>query len=470
MSIQADASDRTAAISRARSATSSGEIIAGVKEIVAREITQLSPDASLVSTSYFNHTYMPDFVLEWREAGKAASRPVFIRNHLSDSVAEREVDALGDQEPVVLGLDTIDGEEAAPIREAAVTSRLLFSDITSIDALARASDAVDGPIIGLVRSNVLRGGKGLLAGEEVETVAAAADLNPNASDADSKLERFAAMAADMFEEAAATRLLRAADIVRLSLLEENAPFLAAVQGHLDDADLRILLPYLLDREEQIVNAEFWRYIGSMMDLQRLEEFAGVLAGLRLDRLVVPNLEQWSGRRAQLSLNSAFDEDETEEESVSWAIPNGVLTAVAGPYLLAVASSGRKLKTRDNSRLPTWDAIRESALQYRLHEVNLRGIVRRVRVSAEQSGNVAEDVTQISSTLEDSYSVDEITVRPIGSQSEDGMKVDFSTWLVTAAASESVRDLCAATIDFMPHAKPVSAERRAALLGDPTARS
>lgn len=470
MAVHAEASDRIAAISRARSATSSEEIIAGVKEIVAREITQLSPDARLVSTSYFNHTYMPDFVLEWREAGKSTSRPVFIRNHLSDSVAEHEVDALADQEPVVLGLDTIEGEDAPPIRQAADSSRLLFSDVASIDALARASDAVDGPIIGLVRSNVLRGGKGLLGGEEVETVAAAADLDPAADDAGPRLERFTAMAATMFEEAAATRLLRAADIVRLSLLAADAPFLAAVEGRLDDSDLRILLPYLLDRDSQIGNAEFWRYIGSMMDLQRLEEFASVLEGLPLDPLVVPNLEQWSGRRAQLSLNSAFDEEDAEIASASWAIPNGVLTATVGPYLLAVASSGRKLKTRDNSRLPAWDAIRESALRYRLHEVNLRGIVRRVRVSAEQSGNVAEDVAQIASTLEDSYSVDEITISPVGADSDDGMTVDFSTWLVTAASSETVRDLCAATIDFLPHAKPVSTERRAALLGSPAAGS
>jgi hypothetical protein len=66
-------------------------IITGVKQAVAPEVTSLSPDAKIVLTNYFNHSYMPDFVLHWNDAGRREERPIFLRNDLRPELTEVEV-------------------------------------------------------------------------------------------------------------------------------------------------------------------------------------------------------------------------------------------------------------------------------------------------------------------------------------------------------------------------------------------
>src|SRR5258708_1837608 len=90
------------------------DIVTGVKQAVAQEVTSLSPDATIVLTNYFNHSYMPDLVLEWNDAGRRAERPIFLRNDLRPEVTEVEVLSLARRAPVVLSLTAFDERSAGP--------------------------------------------------------------------------------------------------------------------------------------------------------------------------------------------------------------------------------------------------------------------------------------------------------------------------------------------------------------------
>lgn len=520
--------DRIAAISRAQALSRPEDIVAGVKDIVGREVAALSPDAKLVTTSYFNHTYMPDFVLEWSDRGAKTVRPIFIRNSITPFSAPRDIDALGEQEPVLLGLAPLEdeatrsavrtsfteaGERPGPGRAHA--GRMLVSDLSSIAGLADdgpvsaseshqtgegdgldrpegvpapdrpeqtgfADDEPEGdragfPLRTLVRANILRGGRGLLAAEEVATVNTTADLNPGDPDAAEQIQSFTAMAAALFEEAAATRLVRAADIIRLALTTgSDDAVLAQVEGELADSDLRVLLPYLLGRRADIANEHFWAYIGSLMSLARLEEFADELTHVSIEPLVKANLTTWRARRAGVTFNPDFDPDDhtvndqpDDGVSTRWAMRYGLLTATAGRWLLTLtAKDGRRIRGRDDGRLPAWTAVDPVAARYKLDEIDLRGVVRRVRLSARESGNVAGDVRRINESLEDSYAVDDVAVRVPGSDSEGPMRVEFAGSTVTASgqSTETIEDLTEASMRFLTHQNPIEEIRLNHLLG------
>jgi len=524
------AAERIAAIGRAQAEARPADIVAGVKEIVGREVAELSPDAKLVTTTYFNHTYMPDFVLEWTDRGKTSSRPIFIRNSITPFSAPRDIDALGQQEPVLLGLAPLEDEETRSAVQAsftevaerpgpgrAHTGRMLVSDLSSIAGLAddrwtsspdssgvgdaddldkhhgepetdsqEQTDSADAetasgrppsPLRTLVRANILRGGRGLLTAAEVATVNTTADLNPGDPGAAKQIETFTSMAAALFEEAAATRLVRAADIIRLALTTgSDEAVLAQVEGELADSDLRVLLPYLLGRRADIANEQFWAYIGSLMSLARLEEFADELTHVSIEPLVKANLSTWRARRAGVTFNPDFDPDDHSVNdqpddgiSTRWAMRSGLLTATAGRWLLTLtAKDGRRIRGRDDGRLPAWSAVDSVATRYKLDEIELRGVVRRVRLSARESGDVAGDVRRINETLEDSYTVDDVAVRALGSDSDAPMLVEFagSTVTVRGQSTETIEDMAEASMRFLTHQNPIEEARLNSLLGRP----
>jgi hypothetical protein len=150
------------------------DIIAGVKDAVAQEVGSLSPDAKIVMTDYFNHSYMPDLVLEWNDAGKSDIRPIFLRNTLRPYVTEEEVRTLARRDPVVLSLTAFaDGSPRFDVlrEQARETNRVLVTDVASLADVAAPADAggyhrgrVGAPLLRLVQANLLKGGRGPMPG------------------------------------------------------------------------------------------------------------------------------------------------------------------------------------------------------------------------------------------------------------------------------------------------------------------
>jgi hypothetical protein len=457
---------------RIRSATQSSnprDIVTGVKDAVAEEVGSLSPDAKIVITEYFNHSYMPDLVLEWNEAGKRDQRPIFLRNTLRPAVVEEEVRTLAQREPVVLSLTTT--ADPSPrfdgLRERArQANRVLVTDMASLADVATPSDehgragephGAGAPLLRLVQANLLKGGRGLLTSVDAErlTRSAAPPDDENGGLTEDFVSSFQESADELFAPDAALRLRRAAELLRFGLSRTVVETLALSGGQLSDVELRVLLPYLLSDETASANSRLWLYIGSMMSLERLEDLWDVLPEVDVSALVVPNVGIWTGRRAQLAINNLFEGYDGDVEAIegisegkpvqeenkafdaepgvpSWYVRNRMLTADVGPWRLFITTDARRLKGRNDSAPARWDDMSPMLSDFALDAVDLRGISRRIFVGAEQSGDVSADVTRIRENIKDSFQVAEVHVRRIGDDKPAaGMKVDFTEMTVTA---------------------------------------
>lgn len=489
MSVHGDA--LTERIRSAMASNDPDEIVSGVKQAVALEVGALSPDVEIVFTSYFNHTYMPDLVVEWQDAGKRDQRPIFLRTSLRASVAEADVAALSDREPVVLSL----AGPAAPdprmdgLRERArQANRVLVTDVASLAEVAAPSDA-DGdeivqhgaaaPLLRLVQTNLLKGGRGLFTAEDARRLTST--MSPSEDGvvlSDEFMASFESSTEELFAPDAAHRLRRSAELLRFGLDPELVETLTLTEGQLSDVELRVLLPYLLSDPTASSNVRLWNYIGSMMSLERLENMWDVLPDIDVSALVVPNVGAWQARRAQLVINSSYEDHEGDREVLgdpdatgepratgevvevvdsapalpSWFVRNRMLTAEVGPWRLWVTTDARRLKGRKDSTAARWDDLVPLLQSFALDAVDLRGVSRRIFVGAEQSGDVSGDVARIRETIEDSFQVTEVRVRRIGDDDDAGMRVDFTEMGVTAEGRASVAALVSASL-LLAHRRP-----------------
>ncbi|MEU0557455.1 hypothetical protein [Dactylosporangium sp. NPDC006015] len=454
----------TERIRSAMASNNADDIVTGVKQAVAQEVTSLSPDAKIVLTNYFNHSYMPDLVLEWNDAGRRAERPIFLRNDLRPDVTEVEVLSLARQAPVVLSLTAFNEPSAgpSPLRERArEVDRILVTDMVSLADMATPFSAQhpgpygqdEAPLLRLVQTNLLKGGRGLLTPQDVGRLAqSAAPPGGEGALTEQFLATFQETTDEMFTPDAALRLRRSAQLLRFGLSNEAIEAVTAATGELSDIELRVLIPYLLADETARANTRLWTYIGSMMSLDRLEELGDALGEVDITVLVVPNLETWTAKRAQLVINGSYEgsvdtlparrDVDSEEEGVSrpkrthdgepfWYISNRLLTADAGPWRLLIASDARRLKGRIDSAAANWDDISQMISGFALDSVDLRGLSRRIYVGAEGSGDVSSDVARIRASIDDSFQVTEIHVRRPSDASLAGLSVDFTEMTVTA---------------------------------------
>lgn len=477
----------TEQIRSAMASSNADDIITGVKDAVVQEVMSLSPDAKIVRTDYFNHSYMPDLVVEWHDAGKPYARPIFLRNDLRPEVAEQDVRSLARREPVVLSITALDEPSVAagPLRERALeASRVLVTDVVSLADLAAPFDTPhptpqsreEAPLLRLVQANLLKGGRGLLTSHDVERLAqSAAPPESGAALTGQFMATFQETADEMFTPDAALRLRRSADLLRLGLSTEVVDAIVGESGELSELELRVLIPYLLADETARTNTRLWQFIGSMMSLERLEELGDVLVDMDVTALVVPNLETWTGKRAQLVINNSHDEDSSEETSVPvsrnarvgaedevegrndgesfWFVRNRLLTADTALWRLFVTSDARRLKGRTDSTAANWDDIAPLINGLALDSADLRGLSRRIYVGAEGDGDVSSDIARIRSSINDSYQVTKVNVRRTDDESPGSLNVDFTEMTVTAErGGASIASLIRAA-ELLAHRQP-----------------
>jgi hypothetical protein len=462
------------------------EIITGVKQAVAQEVSSLSPDAEIVVTEYFNHSYMPDLVLEWNDAGKRGIRPIFLRNDLRPEVTEVELEGLARREPVLLSLTALDEPSTRPgsLRERArEANHVLVTDVVSLADMAAPFDderskrfgQIETPLLRLVQANLLKGGRGLLTVEDAGRLASStAPSDGDSMLTDEFIATFEETADEMFEPDAALRLRRSAELLRFGLTSEAVAAISESTGQLSDVELRILVPYLLADETARANTRLWSYIGSMMSLERLEELGDVLAGVDVTALVTPNVNIWTAKRAMLAINNSFEGlDETlpapgnvkeltidqvpegnERNESFWYLRNRLLTADAGPWRLFIATDARRLKGRVESTAANWDDISPLIQGFALDSVDLRGMSRRIFVGAEGNGDVSSDVARIRSTIEDSFQVTEVRLRRIGDEESLGsLDVNFQEMTVTARYGVSPIASLIRAAELLGHRRP-----------------
>lgn len=444
-----------AAIDEAMTASRPADVIEGVKKAVHRELEELDPRAKVENTAYFNHSFVPDFVVTWHENGRNQRRDVYLRPSLESTLAAQDVQALGGHAPVLLSLHR---PEAPALEEAARRDvnehgpNVLLTGVAALDEFT-GDPAADEPLQALVRPNLVRGGRGLISGDTLSSL----HVPLTGTEADvGRLERFSTLVRDLFIPAAATRLERAAQILEVGLTGDVTALVATLdadpaqqllRGQLSDAEIDVLLPYLLGRDEVTTEPAFWAHVGGMLDLTRLEGMGSVLRGLDLTPLLTANIDTWTATRASLVLNA---EDGGSPDEGQWRLVGRTLATVQGPWRVNVTSDSRKLKGRDDSLAARWDELAPVLRGRPVTAVALHGLQRRVNVTADQASDVLGDVTTIRESIPDEFYVPAVTVK---SSEEDGasrIDLDFKKMLATASAPTAVGTLVEATVAVLGH--------------------
>jgi hypothetical protein len=448
------------------------DVINGVKAAVVTELEGLDSTADIRTTDYFNHSYAPDLVLTWREKGRDSIRNIFLRYSLRSAAAGRDIEALGEFGPVLLGLrEEPDTEFIDEVRAEA--PRVLLTDVRSLQEINHRSvgpgpggagtvGSARQPLLQLVRGNVMRGGRGLFLSESAD-VAALTGAGLEEADEVAGLDSFNAVVRNLFVEDAAARLIRAGQMLRMGISGDTAdlrPWLlhdedepsGVVSGTLSEAELRVVLPYLLSRSDVTDEPLYWAYVGEMVSLKGLEEMAERLTGLDLTRLVVPNLSTWSAARANADLNIESIEEGPAATTDGWRIHGRMLALTAGAWIIHVTSHRRKLSGHKDSAPAGWADLAQPLSSYALNAVTLQGLIRRVRVEAERSDDVYRDVDTITSNLDDTFRIPDVEVRVPNDPAGSVVVVDFTRMIAEAQPTASASTLVRVAQELLAHAR------------------
>jgi hypothetical protein len=200
----------------------------------------------------------------------------------------------------------------------------------------------------------------------------------------------------------------------------------------------------------------------MISLKQLEQLAETIALDDLNRLVVANLGVWRAARAVVSFSP--EAPEQERPAPSWTIRAKMLAATAGAWRVHFTADKRKGGSRDDSTLVSWEDVSPTLSTSALSSVDLQGMTRRVRVSADDGSNVFADVDTISSTIEDDFRVRSLTLRPTDEESSD-LELDFKTMTVEGR-NAVLGDLAFAAFNVLGWNYPLTEDERQQILGAP----
>ncbi|MEV0120664.1 hypothetical protein AB0I16_03765 [Streptomyces sp. NPDC050703] len=455
------------AIHEALGAHNGDDLIRGVKSVLMYEISALDPAVKIENTGYFNHTFVPDLVMTWGEGSRKQERDVFLRFSLRAANVGRDVQALAQGSPVLLALKGSDvAEEIATVRqEIEEAGEVLVTDVPALDEIrstgaeptpGEMDDVSDlhhrrgSPLLNLVRTSVMRGGRGLLTTETAHELRGRVRGRTRETEI-SELQEFSGAVRSLFRGEAATRLERAAQIMQMGLtgdvsLIEQAQMVdpsedELIRGRLSESELRVMLPYLLRRDDVTSNPRYWRHLGSMVTLELLESISSDLQGIDLTRLVEPNKDSWLALRAALSYNVEPDRDEAADNSARrWEIRARMLNLIMGQYRVMVTADRRRIRTREDNPPARWADIEECLQGFHLTGVTLDGLVRRVQVTGERQADVYRDVQSITSNIQDDFHVPRVEIAASDHEGAPRVSADFSTWAATSDNGVSVDKL------------------------------
>ncbi|MEU1466236.1 hypothetical protein ABZ467_37635 [Streptomyces sp. NPDC005727] len=441
------------AIHEALSMRDGDDLIRGVKTVLIDELSSLDPAMEIENTGYFNHTYVPDLVLSWGEGNRKQTRDVFLRFSLRAAALGRDVQALAQGAPVLLALrEDADEEEVSSVqRDVEAASDVLVTGVPALDEIKNparprslqyygvGSRGEESPLLDLVRSSVMRGGRGLLTTEAAHDLRSRTQVEDRETEVD-ELRNFGQSIREIFGGETAVRLERAAQIMQIGLtgevgaLEEN--FLAdpeddeVIRGRLSESELRVMLPYLLKREDITDDPRYWRHLGRMLSLDALERISADLQGLNLSRLVEPNKETWLALKSALAYNVEPPGHERGGDP-RWEFRARVLNLILGEYRVMVTADRRRIKTREGNAPARWDDIADDLSAFHLTGVTLEGLNRRVQVNGENDGDVYRDVRAITESIHDEFHVPRVEVAASVHEGAPRISVDFESWAATA---------------------------------------
>jgi hypothetical protein len=343
--------------------------ISRVKNVVAAELKALDASVDISSTDYFNHTFVPDFVLTWPDKSE---RHVFLRLSYDKGALADDVALIDRHDPFVFGLtpgESTKGDES--VATAIANTGGMFAEPDALEALVarkpRDSTAK------MLSNAIVQGGRGSFVGDSTtelaETVsrgfaaASNAEVSGTALAVDAMSARLGTQQAHRM-----TRVLQAVWEGHAGTYSTFPGASAELSGRLDHESLNYLLTYM-DTDDK----DFWRRVGRQIQLVDLEQVDFESTNTNVQRLINSNLDVLRARATQL-IDDPLELTGLERDGeFAWSKRRGRVTFEGPGFFMFVGASKKDInRTAPATKQPiSVESFVERAQDSELVEVKLQ---------------------------------------------------------------------------------------------------
>ncbi|MEU6115885.1 hypothetical protein ABZ840_15340 [Streptomyces sp. NPDC047117] len=409
--------------------------IRDVKHVMAKELQSLDPKSEIKATDYFNHTFVPDFVLSWKDASERASRDVYLRLNVEGPFIERDLASLHEDSPAFISI----GREihSDPDAEAVTTE---YEDCLLSSALALeniSSERSRTPLTQMLKTSLLQGGKGYLIGRSADGVQKAVrrtDYALTHLDTEAVAESVRTVN-EHFTGGFSSRMERVMQVLWSSRGGdvERFPGSGRRGGALSAEELAEILPFLL-RLEEIPNTEFWRSLGENINVRLLQDLESWSASPNLNVLVNANLDRIKVKSAALD-HAQPDLFEDPDAGFSWKVEDSALCLCSSEVRLKFVDDRRKTAHRSHvGSVPRWSDIERRLDAYGIEGIEFTSPASKMRIQSSTVAGLREstDMDALSTALGELARVISVQLRLPGAR--DDVEVDFDRSVVDVVGS------------------------------------
>jgi hypothetical protein len=422
-----------------------------VHQVVAKEMSSLDPTATTEVTGYFNHSYVPDLIMHWGKGREAVERKVFLRHSLRSSRASGDLENFDKNDVTAFYLSLAQDEpqeETQRVRARAnerQESRVLVTTVPALDDLTPTDDGPD-PVLGLVRSSIVRSAKGAIVESDVKNLVLPRDRKIELEE----LNAFSETVSSVFSEDAVLRINRVFGIVEQALAEEPSVEALLLSGRLSDMEIRELVPYLLSLEGVTRDRDFWVAVARLIDLTEIERMWNQFADLDLTPLASAASGLWRAKRVLMSQRADAIDDEDFDRTPRWSVAGNLLSAEVGNWRLTFANKAQKMKTANRSLTPArWDDLLPTLQTYTVTAVDLRGVTTKSQYGAQESTqDMKQRVAAFIETADDSFHLPSVTVATGVGDERSEITADFTEMMLDAKPNTDLATLTRAALEIL----------------------
>ncbi|MFJ3495984.1 hypothetical protein ACIPPJ_20635 [Streptomyces sp. NPDC086091] len=409
--------------------------IRDVKHVMARELQALDPKTEIKSTDYFNHTFVPDFVLTWGSGGERPTRDVYLRFTIDSPLIQRDLLSLHEESPAFISIAGPSSPSGQTETIAAEYDDCLLSSATTLENIS--SETSRTPVTQMLKSALLQGGKGYLVGESANNVERAV------SRADSSLTALNTAEVDEtvrtmnhhFARGFSARIERVMQVLWVSQGGEANEFPGTLESGtaLSSNELVEILPFLLSLEE-IPSIDFWRNLGENLTLGLLQNLEIWPTNSNLNLLVNANLDRIKTKGVALD-RVEFDLFDDPEAPPYWHIQESQLHMRCSEVDLRFVDDRRKTAHRsDIGRAPQWFEIERRIDRYGIEGIEFASPGSKTHIKSNTTDGLrgSTDMSALSKALGKMARVISVELRLPNSR--DNVEIDFDRSAVDAVGA------------------------------------
>lgn len=437
-----------------------------VHQVVAREMRSLDPTARTEITGYFNHSYVPDLVVQWGQGREEFERPVFLRHSLRSSRASGDLESFDRADLTAFYLSLAPDEPEEETRQVRARanehrgSRVLVTTVPALADLTPEAQRPD-PVLGLVRASVVRSAKGAMVESDVENLVLPRDRQIQQGE----LAAFSETVSSVFTEDAVLRINRVFGIVEQALAHQPSVEALLLSGRLSETEMRELVPYLLSLEGVTRGRDFWVAFAQLIDLTEIERMWSHFADLDLTPLASAASRQWRAKRVLMSVRAEAIDDDDFDRTPRWSVRGNLLSAEVGNWRLTFANKPQKLKAANRNLAPArWDDLLPSLQAYTVTGVDLRGLQTKSQYGSQQSTqDMKRRIAAFIDTADDSFHLPSVTVATGVGDERSEITADFTEMMLDAKPETDLETLTRVALTILGYRYPANEADLTALL-------